>query len=258
MTSNKLKIVAVIFMLIDHFAYYFYYAMPSEVYTLGRILGRMSMPIFVYLLVQGYFNTKNIKKYKIRLLISAIITQILILIMKYINIKYFSYYTTNVYEVLNILFSMYLSIILICLIDRKIIYANTFISSICDKLIRLFIMVFIVILYVKLQLDYLYFLPILAISFYIIERLREFFEWEISNIKYKIILCIVAGILLLISYKILNIISLFSVFALIFIILYNGERGKKGVFLKYIFYLFFPLQHITLYFLAMFLYNKLL
>ena len=61
MTSNKLKIVAVIFMLIDHFAYYFYYAMPSEVYTLGRILGRMSMPIFVYLLVQGYFNTKNIK-----------------------------------------------------------------------------------------------------------------------------------------------------------------------------------------------------
>lgn len=257
MTNNKLKIIATIFMLIDHFALYFYYAIPTEVYTWCRILGRISMPVFVYLLVQGYFNTKSIRKYKTRLLIGAIFTQILIVIMKYINLNYCSYYVTNVYELLNILFSMFLSMILICLIDRKILYANTFISSIFDKLIRLILMFIIGVLYLKLPFDYIYFLPILAIAFYVIERLREFYEWDFSSIIYKACLAVVACILLLCSGFIINVISSFSVLALIFILLYNGKLEKKSNFLKYIFYFVFPLQHFILYFLAMILYNKL-
>lgn len=257
MTSNKLKIVAIISMLIDHFAYYFYYAISSNVYMWSRILGRISMPIFVYLLIQGYFNTKSIKKYKIRLLVAAIVTQVFIIGMKYINLNYYSYYTISIYEILNILFSMFLSMILICLIDRKIIHANTFISTILDKLIRLVSMAVILVLYLKLPFDYKYFLPVLAIAIYIIERFREYFEWDFSNVRYKIVLGVILFILLFMSRLIISEIASFSVFAIIFIFLYNGKLGKKSKVLRNIFYLFFPLNHTIFYFLAMVLYNKL-
>lgn len=258
MTSNKLKIIAVISMLIDHFAYYFYYAISEDVYTWCRIIGRISMPIFVYILVQGYFNTKNIKKYKLRLLVAAIVTQILIIITKYININYYSYYTISVYEFLNILFSMFLSIILIYIIDKKIIYVNTRITSILDKIVRIVLMFIIVLLYLKLPLDYSYFLPILAIAIYVIEKVRIYFKWNYSNINYKTILGTVLFVILAISGIVLSEISFFAVFALIFILFYNGKLEKKSMFLKYIFYLFFPLQHVILYFLAMVLYDKLI
>ena len=39
--------------------------------------------------------------------------------------------------------------------------------------------------------------------------------------------------------------------AIIFIILYNGERGNNNKFIKYMFYLIFPIQHIILYLLGM-------
>lgn len=258
MNTNNLKIVAVIFMIIDHFAYYFHYAISTELYTWCRILGRISMPIFVYLLVQGYFNTKSLKKYKIRLFISAVITQGLILIVKYINLKYYNYYTINVYDILNILFSMFLSLILICLIDRKVLYANNFITSVFDKLIRLAFIIGIVILYLKLNFDYKYFLPLLAISIYIVEKFREFFEWEICNIWYKVILVNVLVILLILSSVILSEINLFAILSILFIVFYNGKLWKKSKFMKYIFYIIFPLQHIILYLSAMILYTKLI
>lgn len=251
MTSNKLKIIAIISMLIDHFAYYFYYAIPEEVYVYCRALGRVSMPIFVYLLVQGYFNTKNIKKYKLRLLIFAVITQCLIIGMKYVNINYYSGYVTNAYNSLNILFSLFGSMLLICLIDRKVIYANTFVASIIDKLIRIFLITFMVILFLKLPFEYKYFVPMLAIVMYIVEKIRVFFEWEYSNFYYKIILGLVVGILLLTSVFILNYISMFSVLSLIFIFMYNGKLGKKSKILKNTFYIFFPLQHVAWYYIAM-------
>lgn len=258
MTSNKLKIIAIISMLIDHFAYYFSNAISVEVYTVCRIIGRIAMPIFVYLLVQGYFNTKSLRKYKIRLFVAAIITQIVILAMKYINVSYYSSYVIGVYEFLNILFSLLLSLILICFIDRKIIYVNTFLASILDKLIRLAGILLIVIIYIKIPIDYNYFVPILAISVYIVEKLRELFDWNFKNFYYKSILGVVLFVLLISSGIILSELNFFAIFSIIFILLYNGKLEKKSKILKYVFYYFFPFQHVVLYLLAMLLHDKLI
>lgn len=38
-------------------------------------LGRIAFPIFAFLLVEGYFHTKNLKKYLLRLLIGAIVSE---------------------------------------------------------------------------------------------------------------------------------------------------------------------------------------
>jgi len=256
MTSNKLKIIAFISMIIDHIGYYFYYVISDEVYIICRAIGRIAMPIFVYLLVQGYFNTKNIKKYKIRLFIFAIITQIAILIMKYINVNYYYDYIINIYEVLNILFSFLLSMILICIIDRKIIYANGFLTSILDKIIRTILIAIIIFIYVNVPIDYNYFIPIVVVPLYIIEKLREYFDYNVSDIRYKVILLSVFVILLCLSGVLLETINVLSVFSLIFIYFYNGKLENKSKFLKNAFYILFPMQHIILYALAMIFYYK--
>ena len=100
--ADTLKIIAIVSMVLDHFAFYFYNVIPNPLYVGFRILGRLAMPIFTYQLVQGFFNTKNFKKYIKRMGIYAVITQILIMLFMVINIKVFPSYLTNIYKFGNI------------------------------------------------------------------------------------------------------------------------------------------------------------
>ena len=70
-TSNLLKIIAMITMLIDHIGVILY---PEFIFL--RIIGRISFPLFAYLLITGFKNTKNINLYLYRLLFFGIISQI--------------------------------------------------------------------------------------------------------------------------------------------------------------------------------------
>lgn len=71
MTSFKLKIIAIITMVCDHFGD----ALFSVISPLNFI-GRMAFPIFAFQLSEGYIHTKNIKRYLLRIFVFAIISQI--------------------------------------------------------------------------------------------------------------------------------------------------------------------------------------
>ena len=66
-----LKCIAITSMLIDHIG-----AVLFPQYEFLRIVGRLAFPIFAYLLVEGFFYTKDIKKYMIRLGIFALVSEI--------------------------------------------------------------------------------------------------------------------------------------------------------------------------------------
>lgn len=70
MSSFTLKMIAVITMIIDHVGAVFL----SE-YQIFRIIGRISFPIFCFLLVEGYHHTKNVYKYLFRLVLFAIVSE---------------------------------------------------------------------------------------------------------------------------------------------------------------------------------------
>lgn len=69
--NDMLKLVAIATMLVDHIGYMYY---PNEM--LFRIIGRLAFPIFAYQIAIGYSKTSNLKKYFLRLLAFAVITQI--------------------------------------------------------------------------------------------------------------------------------------------------------------------------------------
>lgn len=71
MTSAGLHIIAMVFMLCDHL---WGTVVPGNDWL--TCLGRISFPIFAFMIVEGYFHTGNLKNYVKRLFLFALISEI--------------------------------------------------------------------------------------------------------------------------------------------------------------------------------------
>lgn len=93
LSQETLKLLACVTMLIDHIGYALVYPMYQQVsivngasmfaaqllhtmYTVLRSVGRLSLPIFAFLLMEGFRYARNRKKYALRLAIGALLSEI--------------------------------------------------------------------------------------------------------------------------------------------------------------------------------------
>lgn len=84
-SSSVLKYIALITMLIDHFGASFLiryirvnnaYDQYLNFYNILRYIGRVSFPIFIFLLIEGLQHTRDIRKYLFRLFLFCFISEI--------------------------------------------------------------------------------------------------------------------------------------------------------------------------------------
>lgn len=240
LTSNKLKIVAIITMIIDHFGYYFYYLLSDNIYLLCRIIGRISMPIFVFLLIEGYVHTKNYKKYIGKISILAIITQIIIFLITYVNLKIYPNYKIEVGLSYNILFAFVFILLFLKILDKFLDKK----SNVIQKVIFIIIMIVIGVLMTALKLDYKLITLLLALIFYITKILIE------NRVIRNILICILTLMLCLI----LEELNFYIILSIPFILLYNNKLGKKSNMIKNMYYCIFPIQHAFMYMIAIYVY----
>ena len=71
MSGFALKLIAISSMLIDHIGADL---LPSQ--TWMRMAGRLAFPIFAFMLVEGFFHKRDVKKYAIRLGAAAVVSEI--------------------------------------------------------------------------------------------------------------------------------------------------------------------------------------
>lgn len=235
-----LKLLAIVVMTVDHFAvatgivyieekevYYLSGFMTIENYELLREIGRIAFPIFCYSIVEGFFYTKDVLKYSLRLLVFAFISQVPFSLVLY-GKPFLKGGDINVY------FTLFLGLVAITFLDY---YCNQFkneeipgISTLAPGIIIAFLAAA---LGEFLHTDYGALGVMFIILFYIFRR--------------KPVL-IGIGLFVLIWFFSSKT-ELYALIALIPILLHNG---KKGPGLKYFFYLYYPLHLTALYLLNQF------
>jgi len=231
LSASSLKILACIFMFIDHFGVRLY----PEVADF-RIIGRLAYPIFAFFIAEGCKYTKNKVKRIITILLFGIICEISYLL-----------YSGNYYG--NILFTFTLSIILIYAIQHSkyFLLKKQYIKA---ALIIITILPLIYIAAKLMRVDYGFYgvlSPVFVSALdYKEGKTPEFFK-KLDNHKLKLVSFSIGLILLIYRYGI-NSVQLFSIFAVPLLALYNGKQGAYK--LKYAFYLYYPLHLMFIEFLA--------
>lgn len=76
LSGYHLKYIALFSMLLDHIGVIFRASLSKNIYFLLRAVGRLSFPLFCFILVEGFFHTKNRKKYQQRLFVFALLAEL--------------------------------------------------------------------------------------------------------------------------------------------------------------------------------------
>ena len=231
LTSNMLRILAMAFMICDHL---WAKVVPGNDWM--TYVGRMTFPIFAFMISEGFIHTSNLKKYISRLLIFALISEIPF------NLFYGGSWFYPYHQ--NVMFTLLFGLLAIMLIDKakKNRDAKTIVKS-ALLVILLGIASFIGFV------DYGFWGFLIIIMFYLF---RDFpFAWLAQLAAMIIINCeLFEG-----QFTIVDLFGKsfefatqgFAVFSLIPIWLYGGRKGKSSKIMQYGFYAFYPLHMIIIY-----------
>lgn len=203
MNSLILKLIALLTMIMDHYG-----AIFCNDVIVYRIIGRLAFPIYCFLLVEGYAHTSNVRKYALRLLIFAFISEIPFDL---------AFFNEIGFKDQNIFFTLFIGLAAIYLLDNK---------KYNDKLI----IISALILATLLRTDYEYIGIVYILSFY-----------KTRNIPAKKRMLTVAFIMFIINLS-TGLLQQFSVFSLLLIYNYNNEQGIKNKWVQIGFYAAYPVH----------------
>lgn len=251
LSSSTLKIIAIVAMLIDHIGAVLLTRimmqrglgeialmdMETQFAWLGAngglyyftmlirlTVGRIAFPIFCFLLTEGFTRTRDVRKYAVRLGLFALISEIP-----------FDLATSGVileFRHQNVFFTLFLGLLVMIGISKVE-------KQSWNKAVKVILSAAAIIAGMAvarmLRTDYDALGVLLIVALYVFRKKKS---WQI--VAGCVVLCIGTPLLMGIG-------GLFSEFlavlAFIFIGLYNGERGLK---LKYVFYLFYPVHLLIL------------
>ncbi len=234
--SFCLHIIGMIFMTFDHL-----WGTVLSQYEFLTWIGRISFPIFAFLIVEGDFHTSNFKKYALRILIFAIISEIPF------NLMYSSSIIFPFHQ--NVLWTFLIGLLCINKIEKTKKKGNILLTIIIGIIFSLLGYVIALIT----MTDYMGNGILMMLVFY-------FFHGKgIINKIGQLIGIVIINCYLMKGLSIPVTIGNFAfnlrqqsiaIFSLIPIWLYNGKQGKYNKVIKYLYYTYYPLHILILYLLT--------
>ena len=223
------KFIAMIAMLLDHFAHIAIMLPTNQntamsLATAMNVVGRVTMPVMCYFIAEGYYHTSNLKRYFLRLIVFAIISQIPYYLWNVGLQTYFIDFLKYSVFHMNVIYTLTMGLLALTIAKSK---TNTVL-----KLLGMFAAVI----------------------------LTKYSDWGIYGVLWVLVFGIFHGdfkmqavwfgaisiIRCLVKYTnntYVFALQLCTLLALPLLYLYNGERGRKS---KYGFYIFYPLHLLIL------------
>lgn len=239
LNSNHLKIIAIIAMTIDHIADLLYPGMPNIfISNVMHIIGRLTAPIMFFFICEGYHYTKDVKKYISRLFIFALISHFAYCFAFGINFIPFS--TGNIFNQTSIMWTLAWAVVALHIVHGK--------NNLKEWQKWLLI---ILITLITFSSDFSS-IAVMAILFMYDRR---------GNLKSQMISMMAwLSLYALISYlfvsKTYGLIAMTAILVYPLLKNYNGQRGKVK-WLKWFFYLYYPLHLIIIGALRLYMYGNI-
>lgn len=217
LTGNQLKLIAMITMTFDHVGMQLF---PQLLWF--RIIGRLAMPIYAYMIAEGCRHTRNRTKYLLRLLGMGILCQVVYFVAM-----------NSLYQCILITFS--LSVCLICLLDR--VETEKCPQNWCGLAAGTFVIFFLCVV-----------LPDLLPS-------TDFdVDYGLPGVLLPVLIYgagtkgLLLGLFLLAIQS--GVVQWFAFLAVPLLLAYNGQRGKANI--GKLFYWYYPVHLVVIYGISLF------
>lgn len=231
LTAAHLKLIAMVCMLIDHT-----WGILVSGQNWMNCVGRLAFPIFAFQVAEGYAHTKNFKKYLLRLLVFALVSEI-----PY-NFMTGGWWINPLGQ--NVMFTFLLALLLIRVIDRARArhWALGLLAVAVGGILGYFVGTFTFV-------DYYGSGILMVLVFWLFREVK--FGWLIQlaamiyvNVEMLGGLGFEVG-----GHFIPN--QAFAVLAMIPILLYNGQQGRGGRAFRWVCYAFYPVHVLILVLIAL-------
>lgn len=223
MNTFEIKLVAIITMVIDHIGAFFF----PEVLWL-RLIGRVSFPLFAWMIANGAEHTRNMDKYLVRVGILALVSQVPVMLLNRMTDPHFSG--------LNAIFTLFLGLMAINSWNkyRSMTVRLGWIGGAC-------------LVAEILKTDYGTAGVLAVVLFYIFRKNKKAMFWSQAGLYLTwyvlpFIYTVLINKVTLISLG--RLINPLGLTALIFIFAYTGKQGIKA---KYLLYAFYPIHYLVMY-----------
>lgn len=247
-SGSTLKLIALITMFIDHFAAcYLERVLAAEgigiypddggymhglawTYLIMRLIGRVAFPIFVFLLVEGFLHTRNRWRYLRRLCVFALLSELPFdMALKLTVDQVFSGKLIE-FSGQNVFFTLAIGLLVLIILDEVQVKFKKSLSG--------------------LLLSF----AVIAAGMGLAALLRTDYDWSgvlaiVMMWTFKDKRLFAAGAVCLML-TVTNLLEITAFLSLIPIAKYNGTRGLR---MKYIFYVFYPLHLLLLWGLCIFM-----
>ena len=215
---TQLKLIAVISMIVDHLGVIFF---DDAVWM--RCIGRLAMPIFCFFVAEGYYHTRDRKKYLLRMGLFALIAEFP---FDYAFYGHFPYWTHQ-----NVMFTFFLAILAMYVYQE--IMARR--SDNIGKILAAAAVIGFAFLAVFCFTDYNASGVAMVFLFFIMKD-KGLLAQNVLVLMYQVVIMGVG-------------VQAFSMLSSVPLMMYNGKKGKD---LKWFFYCFYP-GHLLLFGLIKFL-----
>ena len=229
MSVLTLKLAAVAAMLADHIGHLY----PALSFAPSlRIAGRLALPVFAFLIAEGYRHTRDVRRYALRLLTLAVLSEIPFDLLRTVNAPsplWIDYTRQNVF------FTLLLGLLAVWAIDRN--------TKLHRPALGWMAAAALAVLADQMQADFGAF----GVAVIVI-----FFVFRGDRLATAAAFCLALAVRFVLSSGMLGLsgsalstpalMSLAAALALPLIFAHNGKKGYRGAAMQWGFYLFYPLH----------------